>query len=200
MNGRFLKGLCVAFGLLCLAAGAVAQDNAIFSADRMARAEGDIAKMDETELRSLTAVLVDCAVSRVIAGPEALSACRAAHEKYQIEYRRGRGIDEVLYLWLIATAMQTGKSSTTMSFVFEGEPREPFTVEMAMRLMEKLESTASQPTVRLGADSAPQISLNDIRQAIGQAGSDAGRTHLRIAEVEQALRRKISETFKSGRA
>jgi hypothetical protein len=113
MNRPNLKGLCLTLMLLSLAAAsATAQPDTLISAEMMSRAQGDVARMDENELRSLTGVLVDCGVVRAIADPQAQSICSSALEKYQIEYRRDRAVDAVLQLLQIAVITRSGKSVT----------------------------------------------------------------------------------------
>lgn len=199
MNRRFLKGFCVASGLLCFAAGAAAQDNAIFSADRMARAEGDIAKMDETELRSLAAVVVDCSFFRVTKGPEALEACQRTREKYEIEYVRGRAIDDVLRLLQIVTTVQSGQANN-FSFVIESDRAGQMTLEEASRLAVEALKGGSQPNVRAKLPGPGQITLEDIKNVLAQTKSPVNAPTTQIWEAERALRVKISETFKSRKA
>jgi hypothetical protein len=220
MKSRVLRGLCVAAGLLCWAAAAAAQDNVAFSTERMSRAQDDIAKMDETELRSLTAVLVDCSYLRVIAAPQALAACQSAREKYRIEYSRGRAIDEVLYLLTVAAVMRPDQGpgqSTTLSFEFEVERPGRVTMDEIKRVLESTSSVVLQPIVppleeaRRAPEKAEtnplpqpnratQITVDEIRRALAQTQSAIGQPKERIGEVEQTLRRKISETFRSRRA
>jgi hypothetical protein len=179
MNRGVLKGFCVAFGLLCFAAGAAAQDNAInstdeftkqmghvfdgliISPDRISRAEDDIAKMDEPELRSLAGVLNDCNSVLSMTREQALG-CQSALAKYLTEYGRARAIDASLYMFSFASSARSG-GATTFSFNFTGTGK--VTIEDIMRALKELPTTNTRST-------------------------------LTLADVEEALRRKVTETIK----
>jgi hypothetical protein len=112
----------------------------------MSRAQGDVARMDENELRSLTGILVDCGVVRAIADPQAQSVCSLALEKYQIEYRRDRAVDAVLQLLQIAVIARSGKS-VTVAF----GPKLPGQIQQEdlVRALQQTPSTGDNPTQRI---------------------------------------------------
>jgi hypothetical protein len=146
MNRADLKGLCLTFMLLSLAAtSATAQPDALISAELMSRAQGDVARMDENELRSLTGILVECGVVRAITYPQAQPMCALALEKYQIEYRRDRAIDNVLQLLQIAVMAQSGKG-VTVAF----GPKLPGQIQQEdlVRALQQTPGTAANPNPR----------------------------------------------------
>jgi hypothetical protein len=162
MNWPVFKGLCLTLILQSLAATiAIAQPDALISAEMMSRAQGDVARMDESELRSLTGVLVDCGVVRAITDPQAQSICSSSLERYQIEYRRDRAVDAVLQLLQIAVNARSGKSVT----------------------------------VAFGPKLPGQIRQEDLMRALQRAPSTDADPTQRIVEVEQALRKSVTESF-----
>jgi hypothetical protein len=160
MNSPVLKELCLTFVLLSsVATNATAQPNALISAEMMSRAQGDIAQMDESELRSLTGVLVECGVIRSITYPQAQPLCSLALEKYQIEYRRDRAIDGALQLLQVAVIARSGKGVVV---AFGAKLPGQVQQEDVARALQQTPSADADPTQRIiAAEQALRRSITE---------------------------------------
>ena len=188
MNARLLKGLCVGFGLLCFAADPFAQDNATVSVDQKSRAVGEFKKQ-------MAFVLDSAKLS-----PDQVS--RAQDDIANMDEPELRSLAVALTDCSPVRSMTSAQSLACHSTLgkYQADYGRARAVDglLYMLLFASAGGSGGSTTLSFHFSEATRgVTIEDMTRALEEMLKTSTRPALTFADVEEALRRKVTETIKS---